>query len=144
MPKLYQYLALFIVYSINTNRRLTVLFSKLKAKAAHLIRGESAEEQAHKFLIDKGLKPVCRNYRCKLGELDLIMTDNQTLVIVEVRYRKTDKYGSAVESVTRAKQSRIIAATHTYLSSQKVDRPIRFDVVAISGNGNLEWIQNAF
>ncbi|MEY3759525.1 MAG: hypothetical protein RIR39_1016 [Pseudomonadota bacterium] len=121
-----------------------MFFTQLKAKAAHLIRGESAEEQAHKFLIDKGLKPVCRNYRCKLGELDLIMTDNQTLVIVEVRYRKTDKYGSAVESVTRAKQSRIIAATHIYLSSQKTDRPIRFDVIAISGNGNLEWIQNAF
>jgi len=142
--KLYQHLALFIVYRINTNRTLTVLFTQLKAKAAHLIRGESAEEQAHKFLINKGLKPVCRNYRCKQGELDLIMTDHQTLVVIEVRYRKTDQYGSALESVTRAKQSRIIAATHIYLSSQKADRPIRFDVVAISGNGNVEWIQNAF
>jgi len=121
-----------------------MLFSELKTKATHLIRGESAEEQAHKFLIAKGLKPVCRNYRCKQGELDLIMTDQQTLVIVEVRFRKTDQYGSAVESVTRAKQSRIIAATHIYLSSQKTDRPVRFDVVAISGNGNVEWIQNAF
>lgn len=121
-----------------------MLFTKFKEKAVHLIRGESAEEQAHKFLIDKGLKPVSRNFRCKQGELDLIMTDRQTLVIVEVRFRKTDKYGSAVESITRAKQSRIIAATHIYLSSQKTDRPIRFDVVAISGNGNIEWIQNAF
>jgi len=121
-----------------------VLFTELKAKAAHLIRGESAEEQAHQFLIKKGLKPVCRNYRCKQGELDLIMTDQQTLVIVEVRFRKTDRYGSAVESVTRSKQSRIIAATHVYLSSQKADRSVRFDVVALSGNGNVEWIQNAF
>lgn len=121
-----------------------MLFTKLKAKATHLIRGESAEEQAHKFLIDKGLKPVSRNFRCKQGELDLIMTDRQTLVIVEVRFRKTNKYGSAVESITRAKQSRIIAATHIYLSSQKVDCPIRFDVVAISGNGGIDWIQNAF
>ncbi|WP_262964176.1 YraN family protein [Methylobacter psychrophilus] len=121
-----------------------MLFTKLKAKAAHLIRGESAEEQAHKFLVNKGLKPVCRNYRCKMGELDLIMTDQKTLVIIEVRYRKTDQYGSAVESITRAKQSRIIAATQSYLSTQKEDRPLRFDVVAISGNGNLEWIQNAF
>ena len=86
-----------------------MLFTELKAKAAHLIRGENAEEQADKFLINKGLKPVCRNYRCKQGELDLIMTDHQTLVIIEVRYRKTDQYGSALESVTRAKQSRIIA-----------------------------------
>ncbi len=121
-----------------------MLFTKLKAKAAHLIRGESAEEQAHKFLVNKVLKPVCRNYRCKMGELDLIMTDQKTLVVIEVRYRKTDQYGSALESITLAKQSRIIAATHSYLSTQKEDRPLRFDVVAISGNGNLEWIQNAF
>jgi putative endonuclease len=121
-----------------------MLFTELKAKAAHLIRGENAEEQARKFLMDKGLKPVCRNYRCKLGELDLIMTDHNTLVIIEVRFRKTDQYGSALESVTRAKQSRIIAATQQYLSSQKADRPVRFDVVAISGNGAIDWIQNAF
>lgn len=119
-----------------------MLFTKLKA--AHLIRGESAEEQAHNFLINKGLKPLSRNFRCKQGELDLIMTDRQTLVIIEVRFRKTDKYGSAVESITRAKQSRIIAATQIYLASQKTDSPIRFDVVAISGNGKLDWIQNAF
>lgn len=121
-----------------------MLFTKLKTKAAHLIRGESAEEQAHNFLIGKGLKPVCRNFRCKQGELDLIMTDQQTLVIIEVRFRKTDKYGSAVESITRDKQSRIIAATHVYLASQKTDRPIRFDVIAMSGNGRMDWIQNAF
>lgn len=129
---------------MNANRELAVLFTELKAKAAHLIRGESAEEQAHNFLVNKGLTPVCRNYRCKQGELDLIMTDHQTLVIIEVRFRKTDQYGSAAETVTRAKQSRIIAATHIYLSSHKADRPVRFDVIAISGNGNVEWIQNAF
>ncbi|MCX7099228.1 MAG: YraN family protein [Methylococcales bacterium] len=121
-----------------------MLFTDLKTKAAHLIRGASAEEQAHQFLLKQGLKPVCRNFRCKQGEIDLIMTDQETLVIVEVRYRKTDQYGSAVESVTRTKQSRIIAATHIYLASQKADRPIRFDVVALSGNGKLEWIPNAF
>lgn len=120
------------------------MLTKLKAKASHLTRGENAEEQAHNFLLTKGLKPVCRNFRCKQGELDLIMLDKETLVIIEVRFRKTDKYGSALESVTHKKQSRIIAATHLYLSSNKTDRPIRFDVVAISGNGNIDWIQNAF
>lgn len=121
-----------------------MLFSKLKDKATHLLRGESAEQQALDFLIKKGLKPVSRNFRCKLGELDLIMSDQQTLVIIEVRFRKTDKYGSAAESITRAKQARIIAATHVYLSSQKKDQAIRFDVIALSGNGNIDWIQNAF
>ena len=82
-----------------------MLFSQLKDKAAHLLRGESAEQQAYQFLLKKGLKLVTRNFRCKQGELDLIMTDEQTLVIIEVRFRQTDKYGSAAESVTRAKQS---------------------------------------
>lgn len=100
-----------------------MLFNQLKTKAAHLIRGEGAEEQAYNFLISKGLKPIYRNYRCKLGELDLIMPDNQTLVFIEVRYRKTDQYGSAAESITKTKQSRIIAATHIYLSSQKNRQP---------------------
>lgn len=126
------------------NRRASVLFTKLKSKAAHLIRGENAEEQAHQFLIEKGLKPICRNYRCKLGELDIIMSDQQSLVIIEVKYRKTDQFGSALENITRTKQSRIIAATQMYLSTQKVDCPIRFDVIAISGNGKIEWVQNVF
>lgn len=121
-----------------------MLLNKLTSKAAHLLRGESAEQQAGKFLAAQGLEPLDRNYRCKQGELDLIMLDQQTLVIIEVRFRKTDKYGSAAESVTPAKQSRIIAATHHYLASHKTDRPIRFDVVAISGNGHIDWIKNAF
>lgn len=118
--------------------------TELKAKAAHLLRGNSAEEQAHRFLIGKGLQPVCRNYRCKQGELDLVMADQQTLVIVEVRYRKSDHYGSAAESVTKTKQSRIIAATQSYLSAHPTTQAIRFDVVAISGNGHVNWIPNAF
>ncbi|MGZ8226982.1 MAG: YraN family protein [Methylococcaceae bacterium] len=121
-----------------------MLFSKPISKAAHLMRGENAEEQAHKFLVSQGLKPVSRNFRCKQGELDLIMLDQQTLVIIEVRYRKTDRYGSAAESVTPAKQSRIIAATQLYLSQQKTDQPIRFDVIAMSGNDQINWIKNAF
>lgn len=118
--------------------------TEFKTKASHLLRGESAEEQAHQFLIKKGLKPVARNFRCKQGELDLIMTEGRTLVIIEVRYRKSDKYGSARESVTSSKQSRIIAATHVYLSTRKQDCPIRFDVIAMSGSGAIEWIPNAF
>lgn len=120
------------------------LLNTLKSKASHLLKGENAEERALRFLIGKGLKPISRNFRCKQGELDLIMADGDTLIIVEVRYRKSDKYGSALESITPAKQSRIIAATHIYLSRQTQNRPIRFDVVAISGKGTLEWIQNAF
>jgi putative endonuclease len=120
------------------------VFGLLKTKAAHLLRGENAEDQAHDFLLSKGLKPVCRNYRCKQGELDLVMRDQQALVIIEVRYRKSDIYGSALESVTASKQARIIATTHHYLSTLRVDCPLRFDVVAISGKGDINWIKNAF
>lgn len=120
------------------------MFGSLKTKAAHLLRGKSAEDQAHDFLVSKGLQPVCRNYRCKQGELDLVMRDQQALVIIEVRYRKSDVYGSALESVTHSKQARIIAATQHYLSTLRVDCPLRFDVVAISGNGGINWIKNAF
>jgi putative endonuclease len=113
-------------------------------KPYHLVRGEAAERQAHQFLLNNGLTLVCQNYRCKHGELDLIMADQHSLVIIEVRFRKNDTYGSALESVTPRKQARIIAAAHHYLSSQKTDRPIRFDVVALSGDGRLQWIKNAF
>ncbi|ESS68368.1 hypothetical protein UPF0102 [Methyloglobulus morosus KoM1] len=120
------------------------MLGSIKEKAAHLVRGKNAEGQAQDFLVGKGLKLVSRNYRCKQGELDLIMNDGRTLVIVEVRYRKSDVYGSALESVTASKQAKIIAATQHYLSTIRRDCPLRFDVVAISGNGSINWIKNAF
>lgn len=115
-----------------------------KQKPPHLQKGEQAEDQAYHFLMNKGFRPVCRNYRCKSGEIDLIMVDEGTLVFIEVRYRKTDRFGSALESITARKQSRIIAATQSYLSANKSDQPVRFDVVAISGNNSINWIRNAF
>lgn len=120
------------------------LFNEIKNKASHLLRGEKAEDQAHRFLLAQGLKPVRRNFRCKQGELDLIMMDGSTLVIVEVRFRQSNRFGGAAESVTSVKQSRIIAATHTYLSTINQYGPIRFDVIAMSGSGGIEWIKNAF
>ncbi len=121
-----------------------MLFFARKAKAPHLLRGEQAEQQALDYLQKQGLKLLCRNFRCPHGELDLIMADKQTLVIVEVRFRKNSRYGSALESVTAAKQSRIIAATHVYLAAHHHNGPLRFDVVALSGDGQLDWIKNAF
>lgn len=115
-----------------------------KAKAAHLQQGEQSEQRAYEYLLGQGLEQVARNYRCRYGELDLIMRDRQCLVIVEVRYRHTDTYGSAVESITLRKQSRIIAAAHCYLAANPQTVPVRFDVIAISGNNRLDWIKNAF
>lgn len=115
-------------------------------KASHLQTGETAENVACEFLQAQGLTLITRNFRCPHGELDLIMQDGKTLVIVEVRYRKNAKFGSAVESVTKTKQNKLIAATQVYLESLKTSEllPIRFDVVGILGNGQLDWIKNAF
>lgn len=115
-----------------------------KSPAPHLIRGADAEQQAYDFLVSQGLKPVCRNFRCKQGELDLVMLDQKTLVIVEVRFRKSNAFGGAVASITAKKRTKIIAATQYYLSTQAIKNTVRFDVVAISGASGLNWIQNAF
>lgn len=115
-----------------------------KTLPEHLIQGQLAEQQAYEYLLSQGLKPVCRNFNCKQGELDLVMKDEQTLVIVEVRFRKNDRFGSALESITVKKQARIIRATEYYLATHPINCPIRFDVVALSPKHGLNWIQNAF
>jgi putative endonuclease len=72
------------------------------------------------------------------------MQEQGTLIIVEVRYRKNARYGSAVESVTVNKQARIVTATKHYIMTYKINQPIRFDVLAITGNVSPEWIKSAF
>ena len=115
------------------------------SKPQHLQTGENAEQLALKFLEQQGLKLKCRNYRCKSGELDLVMHDGGGLVIVEVRYRKSERFGGAVASITRQKQARIISATRHYVIINKLSHvAIRFDVVAISGDNQLNWIKDAF
>ncbi len=107
-------------------------------------KGAYYEGVALQYLIEQGLILKERNYLCKLGELDLIMHDKSFLVVVEVRYRKNSLYGSAVESVTKAKQKKLIAATQYYLQQSKIKSPIRFDVIGITGDNLPEWIRNAF
>lgn len=114
-----------------------------KPAAAHLQRGNLAEWQARRFLNAQGLQFVCSNFRCKRGEIDLIMRDGNTLVIVEVRYRHSVSRGDPLETVTRRKQLRIIAATRYYLAKNPSDCAVRFDVIAISG-ADLNWVRNAF
>jgi putative endonuclease len=115
-----------------------------KTKASHLLRGEQAEQQACDFLITQGLTLIERNFRSPYGELDLIMKEGETLVIVEVRFRKNAIFGSALESVTHSKQVKISATTEVYLNSLDEMPRMRFDVVGILGNGELQWVKNAF
>jgi len=72
------------------------------------------------------------------------MRDMQLLVIVEVRFRKSNKYGGALESITQKKQSRIIATTQYYIIQKKINSSVRFDVVTMSNDTEFNWIKNAF
>ena len=116
-----------------------------KNKAKHLQTGATAELQALNYLQQQGLRHLDSNYRCKMGELDLIMQHGKILVIVEVRYRKSNQYGGALASITSQKQQRIIAAAQHYvIIKQFTHLPLRFDVVALSGGNTLQWIKDAF
>jgi len=108
------------------------------------LTGKKAEDIACSFLIQNGLVLIIRNYHCRHGEIDLIMQDSDTLVFVEVRYRKNNTYGSAAESVNRAKQRKIIFSANHYLTAHPTDCPLRFDIVALSPHQPPQWINNAF
>ena len=100
-------------------------------------RGAAAEDAALRHLETHGLSFLDRNYRCRVGEIDL------------VRYRKSDAFGSGAESVTRSKQRRIIKTALYYLQAKPhlENAPCRFDVVSIGGrlgNFDIEWIVDAF
>lgn len=113
--------------------------------------GNQAELLALKYLTKRGLKLIEQNYLTKLGEIDIIMLDKKakTLVFVEVRYRKNSQFGTAVETVTRVKQGKLIRAAQHYLQqhAQYQAYVCRFDVVGIESDlkcPEFYWIQNAF
>ncbi|SPC10681.1 conserved hypothetical protein [Cupriavidus oxalaticus] len=103
-----------------------------------------AEDRALAHLRRQGLQPVVRNYRCKGGEIDLVMrAPDGTLVFVEVRQRSGRGFGGAAASVTPAKQRRVLLAAAHYLATLAQLPPCRFDVVALEP-GRLDWLQHAF
>ena len=112
-----------------------------------LIIGLAAEDTAREHLITQGLKWVESNYRCRLGEIDLIMRDKEYLVFVEVRSRASASHGGAIHSINYSKQQKLLKTASLYLLVNKLhDKvPVRFDVVCIEGKPpQLNWIKNAF
>lgn len=109
--------------------------------------GRRGEDIALTYLISKGYQLLERNWRCSTGELDIIMTDGSTLIFVEVRTRQGENFGLAIESVTPAKQARLIELAQTYLQQQSVSSLAwRIDVVAVQlgpGSPHVEHIENA-
>lgn len=110
-------------------------------------KGAIAENKAYDFLIKQGLKDVCRNYRCNMGEIDLIMREGNAFVFVEVRQRTSNLFGGASASITFKKQQKIIKTALHYLKVNRIkDKfPIRFDVISLDGKqSDINWIKNAF
>lgn len=113
------------------------------ARSPRQVEGAAAEERALRYLEQQGLTAVGRNFRCKGGEIDLVMHAGETLVFVEVRKRSSGRYGGAAASVTASKQTRLIRAAQFYLQRYRFPPACRFDVVAIDGD-NVEWLRDAF
>ncbi len=112
-----------------------------------ILIGKQAEKTAEEFLLNQGLTLIDRNYSCKLGEIDLIMGDQNDLVFVEVRYRKSQAFGGALESITYSKQKKIWLTAEHFLQtvSKKFDCDYRFDVIVFEENlEQMRWIKNAF
>lgn len=106
-------------------------------------RGKAAEDKAATYLAGQGLHLVARNWRCKGGEIDLIMREGATLVFVEVRARSGAGFGGAAASITGGKQARIVHAARLYLAAQGSPPACRFDAVLFDGD-RLSWIRDAF
>lgn len=119
------------------------------------IFGKAAESKAARYLRSQGLRLLCRNYRSRHGEIDLIMADSNTLVFVEVRYRRSEQFGGAIESVTAAKQKKIRLTAASYLQTHPrlQSSNCRFDVIGLTHAPaaavntavlRFDWIKNAF
>lgn len=113
--------------------------------------GSRAEHAAAEYLRNHGLECVEQNFACKLGELDLIMQDKSCVVFVEVRFRKSDRYGSAASTVTPIKQNKLRKTALFYLKTRKLQNAsVRFDVIGMkpceqnSSDYQFRWIKNAF
>lgn len=107
--------------------------------------GASREALAAEYLEVQGMHVRERNFRCRQGEIDIVGDHAGYLVFVEVKYRRTEAFGSAPEAVDLRKQHKICRAAdyYRYLHGLGDDCPVRYDVVAVQGK-EIRWIQNAF
>jgi putative endonuclease len=107
--------------------------------------GNRAEALSADYLQQRGLRLLERNYRCRLGEIDLILADGATLVFAEVRLRRNRDFGGAGASITAAKRQRILRAARHYLMG-KAEPACRFDVLLLDAldPDRIEWIKDAF
>ena len=113
--------------------------------------GSLAEDLALNYLINKGYKPLAKNFFCKYGEIDLIMQKNNIIVFIEVRCKTANSLYTPLESITKAKTIKIKKTADAFLAkNNKLSESLcRFDIISISHNGNkdefsIDWITDAF
>jgi len=109
--------------------------------------GMQAEERAAAHLQELGCMILARNFRCRMGEIDIIARREQILIIAEVRLRRNPNFGGAAASITHTKRTRIIRTTRYLLTCRPplAKLRVRFDTLLLSGaDGPIEWIEDAF
>ncbi|GAB4128699.1 MAG: hypothetical protein Fur0040_11640 [Sideroxydans sp.] len=109
-------------------------------------RGALAEEIAARYLQQRGLRLLHRNYRSRFGEIDLILEDGDTLVFAEVRLRSRSDFGGAAASIDTRKQQRLALTARHFLASLPQQPPCRFDAVLLTATeaGEVVWLKDAF
>jgi putative endonuclease len=115
---------------------------RLPGRSAKQAQGQRWEQAAQAHLERQGLRFIEANFRCKGGEIDLIMRDGAAFVFVEVRQRADSRHGGAAASIGAAKIRRLAHAAAVYLMRFPHTPPCRFDVIAIDGE-QLAWLRNA-
>jgi len=113
------------------------------------IFGRWGEDAAERFLRKKGYRILTRNYRTRGGELDIVAMDGDTLVFVEVKSRRSERFGGPIEAVDAVKQARMTKAAFAYIANELSSQPpCRFDVVGVrshkGGRETYELVRDAF
>lgn len=113
--------------------------------AHNLEFGKIGEDAAVQYLKEHGYAILERNYRCRLGEMDIVAKDAETICFVEVKTRSSGAFGTPQEALTRAKQRTLSQVALTYLKEKHLlEISARFDVVCVFGNEKVELIKDAF
>lgn len=116
----------------------------------NLRKGLRFEDRARDYLLERGLLLIQSNYRCRFGEIDLIMRDRDTVCFIEVKFRRSLAFGGAAVSIPRSKQRKIARTALFYLAANKrlAHQALRFDALLIqqqsTGIKDFNWIKNAF
>ncbi|ATB33392.1 YraN family protein [Melittangium boletus] len=105
--------------------------------------GDEGEEAAVCFLVSQGYRIRARNYACRHGELDVVAERGDVLCFVEVRMRSTAAWGDPSQTVSFAKQRRVVKTALHYLGTHGVrDRMLRFDVISVVGRGERATVEH--